>query len=70
MCEHLVWSTIPQGNSLGYVVLGPKALHTDGRIYKVLESTYLSKLRGSKGNVFEKELKIRRPRRLAEKKRT
>ena len=70
MCEYLVWSTIPQGNSLGNVVLGPKTLHTGGRIYKVLESTYLSKLRGSKGNVFEKELKIKRLRRLAEKKRT
>jgi len=70
MCEHLVWSTILQGNSLGNVVLGPEALHTSGRIYEVLESTHLSKLRGSKGNVFEKKLKIRRPRRLAEKERT
>jgi len=70
MCEHLVWSTIPQGNSLGNMVLGLKALHTDKRIYKLLESTHLSKLRGRKGNVFENELKIRRPKRLAEKKRT
>jgi len=52
------------------VILGLKALHTGRGIYKVLESTHLSKLRGSKGNVFEKELKIRRPRRLAEEKRT
>jgi len=52
------------------VVLGPEALYTGGRIYEVFESTYLSKLKGSGGNVFEKELKIRRLRRLAEKKRT
>ena len=70
MCKHLVKSTIPQGKSLGNVVLGPEALHIGRRIYKVLESTHLSKLRGSKGNFFEKELNIRRPRRLAEKKRT
>ena len=55
---------------MGNVVLGPEALHTSGRIYKVLEFTHLSKLKRSKGNVFEKELRIRRPRRLAEKKRT
>ena len=50
------------------MVLGPETLHTDKRIYKVLESTHLSKLRGSKGSVFENELKIRRPKRLAKKK--
>ena len=52
------------------VIFGPKALYTDGRINEVLESTHLSKSRESKGNVFEKERKIRRQRRLAEKKRT
>ena len=68
--NHLVWSTILQGNPLWNVIFGPKALHTSGEIYEVLESTYLSKLRESKGNVFEKEQKIKRLRRLAEKKRT
>ena len=60
------------------MVFGPKALHTNGRIYEVLESTHLSKLRErflkrnerleGKGNVFEKEQKIKRLRRLVEKK--
>ena len=70
MGKHLLKSTISQGNSLRNVVLGPKALHTDRRIYKVLESTHLNKLKGNEGNVFEKGVKVRRPRRLVEKKRT
>jgi len=52
------------------VVLGPKALHTSRRIYKVLESTHLNKLKGNERNVFEKGVKVRRPRGLAKKKRT
>ena len=70
MCKHLVWSIIPQGNSLRNVILGPKTLHTGRRIYKVLESIHLNKLKGNERNVFEKGVKVRRPRRLAEKKRT
>ena len=58
MGKHLLKSTIPQGNSLKNVVLSPKALHNGERIYKVLESTYLSKLRESKGNVFENGVKV------------
>ena len=70
MGKHLIRSTIPQGNSLRNVVPSPKTLHTGGRIYKVIEPTHLSRLRGSEGNVFEKGVKVRRPKSLAEKKRT
>ena len=52
------------------MILGPKTLHTGRRIYKVLESIHLNKLKGNERNVFEKGVKVRRPRRLAEKKRT
>ena len=56
----LTQSTVPQKNSLRNVVPSPKSpspksLHTNRRIYKVSESTHLSKLKGSEGNVFEKE---------------
>ena len=65
----LTQSTVPQRNSLGNVVLNPKSIHTNGRIYEVSESTHLSKLKGSEGNVFEKGVKVRRLRRLAKNKR-
>ena len=52
------------------MILGPKALHNGERIYKVLKSTYPNDLKGNERNVFEKGVKVRRPRRLAEKKRT
>ena len=48
------------------MVLGPKALLTSERIYKVFESTHLNKLKENKGNVFEKGVKVIRSRRLAE----
>ena len=70
MCKHLVWRTILQGNSLRNAILGPKALHNGGRIYKVLKSTYPNELKGNERNVFEKGVKVRRSRRLVEKKRT
>ena len=45
MCHHLIWSIIPQGNSLQNVILSPKALHTGGSVYKMLKSTHLVALR-------------------------
>jgi len=65
----LTWSTVLQGNSLGNVVPSPISLHTSGRIYEMSESTHLSKLKRSEGNVFEKGVKSRRLRRLAKNKR-
>ena len=71
MCKHLIRSTILQDNPLRNVVLDLTLKPTTGgRIYEILESTHLSKLKGSEGNVFEKGVKVRRPRRLVEKKRT
>ena len=42
------------------MVPSSKSLHTGGRIYQVSESTHLSKLKGSEGNIFEKGVKSRR----------
>ena len=70
MGKHLVRDTIPQGNSLRNVVLGPEALHTDGRVYKVHKSTHLGKLKGSERSFQGNEIKNRRLRRSAEEKRT
>ena len=52
------------------VVLSPEALHTGGRVYKVLKSTHLGKLKGSERSFRGKEIKNRRPRRSVEEKRT
>ena len=39
------------------------------RIYEVSESTHLSELKGNEGNIFEKGVKSKTLRRLAENKR-
>ena len=68
MCKHLVKSTIPQGKSLGNVVLGPEALHIGRRIYKMFKPTHLGKLKGFERNFQRKETKNIRSRRPAEEK--
>ena len=70
MGKYLIQGIIPQGNSLRNVVLSPEALHTGGRVYKVLKSTHLGKLKGSERSFRGKEIKNRRPRRSVEEKRT
>jgi len=45
------------------VVLGPEALHTGGRVYKVLKSTHLGKLKGCERSFQRNETKNRRLRR-------
>ena len=54
MGKPLTQGTVSQGNSLENVVPSSKPLHTNGRIYEVSKSTYLSKLKGREGNIFEK----------------
>ena len=58
MGKPLTQGTVSQGNSLENVVPSSKPLHTSGRIYEVSKSTYLSKLKGREGNIFEKWLKV------------
>ena len=47
ICKNLVWGTILQGYSLRDMVPNPKAPHSGGRIYSVLEPTHLIKLKGN-----------------------
>ena len=68
ICEYPVWGTIPQGYSLGNMVLGPEALHTSQRIYKMFKPTHLDKLKEFERNFQRKETKNKRPKRLAEEK--
>jgi len=50
------------------VVLGPKTLHTNGRVYKMLKSTHLGELKGSERSFQRMETRNKRPRRLAKDK--
>ena len=65
ICKNLVWGIILQGYSLRNVIPSPKTLHTGIKIYEVFKPTRLNKLRGCERNFLNKEVKNRRPRRLA-----